>query len=335
MKIDQGAPSDLTKTAAVAQQAEADGYDGIFTSETAHDPFLPLLLAAEHTNRVELMTCIAVAFARSPMTLANTAHDLHRFSDGRFVLGLGSQIKAHIERRFSMPWSHPAARMREMILAIRAIWRSWDEGEKLNFQGDFYSHTLMAPYFDPGPNPTPPRIYLAGVGELMTEVAGEVADGYLCHGFTTPKYIRDVTLPALERGLAKSGRELAGYDVTGPMFVATGVDEADLLARAAGLRNQVAFYASTPAYKGVLEVHGWGDLGDELRALTRQGRWDDMDALVSDEVLNTFAVIAPPDELAGVIKERYAGLLTRVSFTPPDDLDPDQRQELLDAIRAI
>jgi probable F420-dependent oxidoreductase len=335
MKIDQGAPSDLTKTAAVARAAEAEGYDGLFTSETAFDPFLPLVLAAEHTERVELMTCIAVAFARSPMTLANTAHDLHRFSDGRFVLGLGSQIKAHIERRFSMPWSHPAARMREMILAIRAIWRSWDEGEKLAFQGDFYSHTLMTPYFDPGPNPTAPRIYLAGVGELMTEVAGEVADGYLCHGFTTPKYIREVTMPALERGLAASGRSLEGYDITGPMFVTTGVDEKDLTERAAGLRSQIAFYASTPAYKGVLDVHGWGDLGDELRTLTRQGRWDDMDSLVSDEVLNTFAVIALPDELPGLIKERYAGLLTRVSFTPPAGLDPDRRRELLDAIRAI
>jgi probable F420-dependent oxidoreductase len=327
--------SDLSQTAAGAREAEAQGYDGLFTSETAFDPFLPLVLAAEHTERVELMTCIAVGFARSPMTLANTAHDLHRFSDGRFVLGLGSQIKAHIERRFSMPWSHPAARMREMILAIRAIWRSWDEGAKLDFQGEFYSHTLMTPYFDPGPNPTAPRIYLAGVGELMTEVAGEVADGYLCHGFTTPKYLREVTMPALERGLAKSGRSLDGYDVTGPMFVATGVDEQDLATRAAGLRSQVAFYASTPAYKGVLDVHGWGDLGDELRALTRQGRWDDMDALVSDEVLDTFAVIAMPDELPGLIKERYAGLLTRISFSPPAELDPDRRQELLEAIRAV
>jgi probable F420-dependent oxidoreductase len=335
VKVDQGAGGELRTTAEAARRAEAEGFDGLFTSETSFDPFLPLVLAAEHTERVELMTCIAVAFARSPMTLANTAHDLHRFSDGRFVLGLGSQIKAHIERRFSMPWSHPAARMREMILAIRAIWRSWDEGEKLDFQGDFYSHTLMTPYFDPGPNPTPPRIYLAGVGERMTEVAGEVADGYLCHGFTTPKYLREVTMPALRRGLATSGRTLEGYDVTGPMFVATGVDEADLATRAEGLRSQVAFYASTPAYKGVLDVHGWGDLGDELRALTRQGRWDDMDALVSDEVLHTFAVIAPPEKLPGLIAERYAGLLTRVSFTPPDDLDPDQRRELLDAIKAI
>jgi probable F420-dependent oxidoreductase len=335
VKVDQGASGELSKTAEAARRAEAEGYDGIFTSETTFDPFLPLVLAAEHTERVELMTCIAVAFARSPMTLANTAHDIHRFSDGRFVLGLGSQIKAHIERRFSMPWSHPAPRMKEMILAIRAIWRSWDEGEKLDFKGDFYSHTLMTPYFDPGPNPTPPKIYLAGVGEIMTEVAGEVADGFLCHGFTTPKYLRENTLPALEKGLAKSGRTLDGFDITGPMFVTTGVDEADLAERAAGLRSQVAFYASTPAYKAVLDVHGWGDLGDELRDLTRQGRWDDMDALVSDDVLNTFAVIAPPDELPALIKERYAGLLTRVSFTPPPEMDPDQQRELLEAIRSI
>ncbi|MGE0794749.1 MAG: LLM class F420-dependent oxidoreductase [Acidimicrobiia bacterium] len=335
MKVDQEVPGDLARVAGTARAAETQGYDGLFTSETSFDPFLPLVLAAEHTERVELMTCIAVAFARSPMTLANTAHDLHRFSGGRFVLGLGSQIKAHVERRFSMPWSHPAARMREMILAIRAIWRAWDEGEKLDFRGEFYSHTLMAPYFDPGPNPTAPLVYLAGVGELMTQVAGEVADGYLCHGFTTPKYLREVTLPALERGLATSGRTLDGFDVSGPMFVATGVDEADLAARADAVRSQVAFYASTPAYKGVLDVHGWGDLGDELRALTRQGRWDDMDGLVDDEVLHTFAAIAMPDELPSLLAERYGGLLTRVSFTPPAALDPDQRTELLAAIRAI
>jgi probable F420-dependent oxidoreductase len=336
MKLDRSAQRTRWEDIAdAARLAEEEGYDGIFSTESTHDPFLPLMLAAEHSRRLDLMTSIAVAFARNPMTLAVTAHDLHRYSGERFVLGLGSQVKAHIERRFSMEWSHPAARMREMILAIRAIWRSWDEGEKLDFKGDFYTHTLMTPYFDPGPNRTPPRVFLAGVGERMTEVAGEVADGFLCHALTTPEFLRQRTLPALRRGLERAGRPWDGFEVAGPVFVATGADEQRILERAEAIRTQIGFYASTPAYEPVLALHGWSALGDELRALTRADRWGELGRPVDDEVLHAFAIIATPEELPGIIAERYAGVLHRITYVPADELAPDRKRALLQAIAAI
>ena len=233
MKVDGGIGFDLTKAAAAAQDAEAQGYSGIWSAETSHDPFFPLLIAAQHTKDIELGTGIAVAFARNPMLLANIAYDLQAASGGRFILGLGSQIKPHIEKRFSMPWSHPAARMREMVLAIRAIWDCWNNGTKLDFRGDFYSHTLMTPFFNPGPNPYgDARIFLAGVGSLMTEVAGEVCDGFICHGFTTERYFREVTLPALERGRAKAGKTMEGFEISGPSFVVTGTNDDEMKAAA-------------------------------------------------------------------------------------------------------
>src|SRR5215831_17815943 len=235
MKVDAGLPSDLSRAADIAATAEEEGYDGIWSAETSHDPFFPLVLAAGATRQIELGTSIAVAFARNPMILANIGYDIQLQSRGRFNLGLGSQIRAHIEKRFSMPWSHPAARMREMILAMKAIWASWNDGTKLDFRGDFYTHTLMTPFFSPGPNPYGvPKIFLAGVGELMTEVAGEVADGFLCHGFTTEKYLREVTIPALERGRAKAGKTMEGFEVMGPSFVVTGNNEEELATAAQG-----------------------------------------------------------------------------------------------------
>src|SRR4051794_35631537 len=245
MKVDTGLPMSTNprKIAAAAKEAEAQGWDGLLTAETAHDPFFPLLIAAEHTERIELATGIAVAFARNPMIMANIGNDLQSFSQGRTILGLGSQIKAHIEKRFSMPWSHPAARMREFVLAMRAIWACWSDNTKLDFRGDFYTHTLMTPFFNPGPNPYgPPKVYLAGVGELMTEVAGEVCDGFICHGFTTERYLREVTLPALARGREKAGKTLEGFDIAGPSFVVTGADEEQMAKAAAGTRQQIAFY---------------------------------------------------------------------------------------------
>jgi probable F420-dependent oxidoreductase len=225
MKIDGGLPTDLATAAAAARAVEDEGYDGIWTAETSHDPFFPLVLAAESTSRVELGTSIAVAFSRNPMILANIGYDLQSFSGGRFNLGLGSQIKAHIEKRFSMPWSHPAPRMRELILAIKAIWASWNDGSKLDFRGDFYSHTLMTPFFAPGPNPHGnPRIFLAGVGEKMTEVAGEVAEGFFAHSFLTESYLREVIVPALERGKAAGGNDAAEFEsfVSRPPSPASG-----------------------------------------------------------------------------------------------------------------
>ncbi|HET6953605.1 MAG TPA: LLM class F420-dependent oxidoreductase [Acidimicrobiales bacterium] len=317
MKVDGGIGGLASAREAAAQQ-EKRGYDGLWTAETSHDPFFPLLLAAQDTERVDLGTSIAVAFARNPMTLAQTAWDLQAASGGRFVLGLGSQIKAHITRRFSMPWSHPAPRMREMILAIRAIWACWNEGTKLDFRGDFYTHTLMTPFFNPGPNPHgDARIFLAGVGGLMTEVAGEVADGFICHGFTTRRYLEEVTLPSLEAGRAKAGKTMEGFELTGPMFVVTGRDEEEMAKAADGVRSQIAFYGSTPAYRKVLELHGWGDLQDELNRLSKDGRWGDMGSLVDDEILEAFAVVAPLDEVAAGLLRRWGGLLDRISFYTP------------------
>jgi probable F420-dependent oxidoreductase len=338
MKVDGGfgfGGTDMARLVAAAREAEAAGYDGLWSAETSHDPFLPLLLAAEHTERVELGTGIAVAFARNPMTLAQLGWDLQAFSRGRFLLGLGSQIKAHIEKRFSMPWSHPAARMREMILAIRAIWRCWNEGEKLDFRGDFYTHTLMTPFFNPGPNPHGnPKIFLAAVGEHMTEVAGEVADGMLVHAFTTEAYLRDVTMPALERGFAKAGRSRDDFQLSLPVFVVTGDTEEQVAAAAAGVRSQIAFYGSTPNYRPVLDRHGWGDLQTELNTLSKQGKWQEMAGLIDDEILRTFAVIAEPADVGKAIAARFGGLVDRVSFYAPYQADPELWSRVVADIKA-
>jgi probable F420-dependent oxidoreductase len=335
MKVDGGIGFDLASAPEQAAEAEAAGYDGIWSAETSHDPFFPLLLAAQATESLELGTSIAVAFARNPMLLANTGYDLQAFSKGRFILGLGSQIKPHITKRFSMPWNHPAARMREMILAIRAIWDCWNTGEKLDFRGEFYQHTLMTPFFNPGPNPYGnPKIFLAGVGERMTEVAGETADGFICHGFTTEKYLREVTIPALERGRLKSGKTMDGFEIIGPSFVVTGTTDEELTAAADGTRQQIAFYGSTPAYRGVLEAHGWGELQDELNALSKQGKWVEMGSLIDDEILNTFAVVGPPEQIAPELHARYGDCIQRISFYAPYKSDPERWRAVLDAMKA-
>src|SRR5688572_2601249 len=282
MKVDTGVGANLERVAEEAVAAEKEGYDGIWSAETAHDPFLPLTIAAEHTDAVELGTGIAVAFARNPMQLASVAHDLQEFSKGRFVLGLGSQIKPHIEKRYSMPWSHPAPRMREMILAMRAVWDTWNNGTKLDFRGDFYSHTLMTPFFSPKASPWgPPKVFVAAVGEKMTEVAGEVADGMLVHGFTTERYLREVTLASIERGLAKSNRGLDSFSLSYPAFIVTGRTDAEIDKAANGVRQQIAFYGSTPAYRGVLDLHGWGELQPELNGLSKRGEWQTMGELIT------------------------------------------------------
>ncbi len=314
MKIDTHL-GDLSGAAERAVALEEAGFDGLMSIETQHDPFLPLAVAAEHTRRVDLITGIAVAFARNPMTLAHTGHDLQAYSKGRFILGLGSQIRPHIEKRFSMTWSHPAPRMREMISAIRAIWEAWDTGSKLDFRGDFYTHTLMTPFFNPGPNPHgTPRIFLAAVGEAMTEVAAEVADGVILHAFTNERYLREVTLPAVERGLARAGRRREDFEISLPCFVITGEEPADVDALRSAVRAQISFYGSTPAYRGALDVHGWGDLQAELNGLSKQGRWTEMAELIDGSVLDAFAVQGSPDEIAERLLARYGDIVDRVSF---------------------
>jgi probable F420-dependent oxidoreductase len=338
MKVDGGIGTDLRSVADNAKEVEAAGYSGAWTAETSHDPFFPLLLAAEHTTQIELGTSIAVAFARNPMTLATIGWDLQSFSGGRFVLGLGSQIKPHITKRFSMPWSHPAPRMRELVLAIRAIWDTWLNGTKLDFRGDFYTHTLMTPFFTPDAADLaevgPPKIFLAGVGELMTEVAGEVCDGFICHGFTTERYLREVTLPALQRGRAKAGKTMEGFEIVGPSFVVTGNDERALKAAADGTRQQIAFYGSTPAYRPVLDLHGWGGLQDELNTLSKRGKWVEMGTLIDDEILNTFAVVGEPESIAPELHQRYGDVIQRISFYAPYRSDPERWTKIINDLKA-
>jgi probable F420-dependent oxidoreductase len=335
MKVDGSIGFATGSIAEAARRVERLGYDGAWSAETSHDPFLPLGIAAEATEHVQLGTSIAVAFARNPMTLAVVAHDLQVLSQGRFMLGLGSQIKPHITKRYSMPWSRPAARMRELILAIRAIWATWDTGVPLAFRGEFYTHTLMTPMFDPGTNPYgDPAIFLAAVGQRMTEVAGEVADGLLVHAFTTERYLREVTVPALERGAAKAGKTRSDLQISYPGFVVTGRDEQEMQSAADRVRGQIAFYASTPAYRPVLELHGWGDLQSELHALTRRGAWDAMGALIDDEVLDAFAVVAPIDAVPGKILERYGAVVDRFGFYAPYPMGDDEWRELLAGFRS-
>jgi probable F420-dependent oxidoreductase len=334
MKIDGSLTDNLGAIPARARKLEAGGYDGAFTFEGPHDPFLPVLLAAEHTERLDLQTAIAVAFARNPMTLAQTAYDLQLASEGRFVLGLGSQIRPHIEKRFSMPWSKPAARMREIALAIRAIWACWHEGEPLRFEGDFYRHTLMTPFFNPGPNPFgPPRLWLAGVGPAMTEVAGEVADGFLVHPFSTERFLREVTLPALERGLARSGRTRDDFEISFPLMILTGDTDDDIAAAEEGARRQLAFYGSTPAYRRVLDVHGRGDLQPELNRLSKEGRWDEMGRLIDSELVDVFTVRGTPDEIAPRVLARYGDLVDRISFNAPYRADGARWTAVLDGFK--
>src|SRR5579863_3480756 len=286
MLVDGGLSFRSDDLGADAPALEAAGYDGAWSAETGHDPLLIVAGAAPATTTLELGTGIVVAFARSPMITATMANDVQLLSRGRLLLGLGSQIKPHIEKRYSMPWSHPAPRMREYVLAMRAIWSCWNEGTPMNFRGEFYRHTLMSPFFNPGPNPYgAPKVYLAAVGELMTEVTGEVADGLLVHPFSTERYIRDVTLPALERGLDRSGRALQDFPISFSGFVATGDSDEELAIATRAVRGQIAFYGSTPAYRPVLELHGWGDLQPELNTLSKRGEWVKMGELITDEVL--------------------------------------------------
>ncbi len=337
MKVDGGVgvSSNFANVRGDAKEQEDQGYDGLWVPETSHDPFVPLALMADATETVQLGTSIVVAFAQNPMSLAYSANDIQLLSGGRFILGLGSQIKPHITKRFSMEWSRPAARMREMIAALNAIWASWNSDEKLNFRGDFYQHTLMTPFFDPGVNPHgPPKIALAGVGELMTQVAGEAAHVFLSHGFSTEKYLREVTIPNLEKGATKAGRSLDEIEVTAPGFVVTGDTDEEMVKAAAATRQQIAFYGSTPAYRGVLEAHGWGELQTELNAMSKQGEWGPMGELITDEILETFAVVGPPESIPAAINRRYGDVCSRVSFYAPYKSDPARWQAIFEGIKA-
>jgi probable F420-dependent oxidoreductase len=321
----------LTDLEAAAAAAEAAGFDGFSVPETRHDPFTGLTLAARATSRITVQSGIAVAFARNPMNVAVLANDIQLISAGRFQLGLGSQVRQHIERRFAMPWSHPAARMEEFIAAVRAIWQSWATGERLAFRGTFYQHTLMTGFFSPGANPYGnPAILLAAVGEHMTAVAGRVADGMLCHSFTTEAYLRERTLPALR---AARGN-LDGFTLSLPVLVVLGADARARSAAEVAVREQIAFYGSTPAYRPVLDLHGWGSLHETLNLMSRRQEWTEMGKLITDDVLAAFAVAGPAAEVAAAIHARFGDVITRVSVYTPYPADPADVAAVTAALRA-
>jgi probable F420-dependent oxidoreductase len=321
MKLDVAIMSNtLRDSVALAESAEAIGFDTLWTSETQHDPFLPLGVAALHTQRIGLGTAIAVAFARNPMSMAYLAWDLQAASTGRFVLGLGTQVQAHIERRFGMPWGPPAPRLREFILAMRAIWECWQTGGKLNFRGEFYKLTLMAPFFSPGPidHPYVP-IYIAAVNALMCQLAGELCQGLHVHPFHTTRYLREVVMPNVREGLVKSSRPRDAIALSSSIFVITGETSEELARVREEVRSQVAFYASTPAYSKVMDLHGWGEIRERLSSLAIRQRWAEMPALITDDILAQFALEGLPDELPALVRARYRGLLDRVTFYLPFD----------------
>jgi probable F420-dependent oxidoreductase len=334
MRIFTSLPQEnLQKVGPAAQSIEAAGYTGVTTQENKHDPFLSLAVAGAATRRIELHTSVAIAFARSPMTCANVGWDLAASTGGRFTLGLGSQVRAHNEKRFSVPWSAPAPRMREYVQAVRAIWKAWKEGGKLAYEGKHYRFTLMTPNFTPEPyDGPPPRIGLAAVGPHMLKVAAEEADSVKLHSFCTRKYIEENTLPIIEAGLAKSGRPREKFEITGGGFMITGKDDAAVAKLFDWVRYRVAFYGSTPAYWPVFEVHGLGDLGRKLNAMTKAGQWSQIAAEVSDDVVHLFAAVGRHDQIAKAIEARFGSLVDAVSASAnsskPSDLPPDLLQDL-------
>ncbi len=314
MKFDAALPPvSLREAASIAKAAEETGFDALWSQETQHDPFLPLALVAEHTQRLEMGTAIAVSFARSPANLAYAAWDLAAQSEGRFILGLGTQVKAHIERRFGMPWPESVTgKLREQILAIRALWDCWQNGARLNFRGEYYKLTLMSPFFNPGPisHPNIP-VYIAGVNRGLAHLAGELCDGFHAHPFHTPAYLREVMLPAIEEGAAKAGRSPKDVAVNVTAFAATTPEEAGTA------RAQTAFYASTPSYKAVMDFHGWGRTAEQLSAHAARGEWAEMPMLITDEMLGEFCLLTEEGRLGKDLRSRYTGIADRLSLYLP------------------
>jgi len=329
MKLDAGLGTEgkyLKEIDRTARAAEDLGFAGLWTSETKHDAFLPLAIAANETQGIELGTSVAIAFSRSPMETAQTAWDLQDLSDGRFLLGLGTQVKAHITRRFSMPWDRPAAQLREYILALRAIWESFQSEGPLDFEGEFYRHTLMTPFFNPGPieHPEVP-IFIAGVNTRLARLAGEICDGFHVHPFHSVEYVRQTVQPAIAEGAEGAGRDPGQIALATSAFVICAENDKEAAEQRESVRSQISFYASTPTYRTVLEAHGWEDIGERLGTMAREKKWREMPALITDEMIAAFAVEAAPDEIGTALKERYEGLIDRVALYLP--FVPGERDE--------
>ena len=327
--------ADLSKVADSARWAESIGYDGVTSNETAHDPFFPLLLAAGATSRVSLSTHVAIAFPRSPMVVAYAARDLQDFSRGRFVLGLGTQVKGHNERRFSVGWDSPGPRLREYVRALHAIWDNWQHGAKLDFQGRFYTFTLMTPFFSPGPGPfARPAVYTGGVNAYNCRVAGEVCDGLVLHTLCSLRYLKEVILPNVARGARAADRDSKEIRLSGGCFIITGPNRAAVEAEKQKVKRRIAFYASTRTYFPVLELHGFQEIGQRLHEMSLKGRWDEMGSLVNDEMLDAYAVTGTYDEVAWQLKERFEGVLDEISFQIDTSL-PGADAELRKALEVL
>ncbi|HTI21993.1 MAG TPA: TIGR03617 family F420-dependent LLM class oxidoreductase [Kutzneria sp.] len=319
VRIDTGdmmaGPRDIGAT---AERVQAAGYDGLWIAEAQHDPFVLAALAAQATTTLHVQTTVAIAFARNPMSMAVAANDAQLVSAGRFSLGLACGVESQIRHRYGLPWSRPAARIREYVLAVRAIWAAFRTGTQPDFRGDFFTHTELPPFFDPGPNEYGyPGITLSGVGARMAEVAGEVADGFLCHNFMTERYLREVTLPALARGRAKAGKTMAGFRIGPPSFLVTGSTPAEFERAKDLVKQEIAFYAGNPSYRPVLEFHGWGELADEAVELAAAGRLDLLGPAIDDHVLAAFAVVAEPEQVADRLKARFGDIATQVVLPMP------------------
>jgi probable F420-dependent oxidoreductase len=335
MRIATTVPTELpSRSGELFANLEQIGYNTGFSFEAKHDPFLPLALASQTTSELRLGTAVAIGFARNPMVLANVGYDLQQMSGGRFVLGLGSQIRPHIQNRFSETWSRPAARMRELVLAVRAIWDCWENNTKLHFDGDFYHHTLMTPAFDPGPNPHgPPPVFIGGFGPRMIEVAGEVADGLIVHPFNSRRSLEELVLPALATGRAAAVRTEHSFEIVWVMMVVTWStdEEHDIAIRS--VKDQLAFYGSTPAYAPVLALHGYAELHRDLNRMSKEGRWTEMAALIPDDFVDDIAVIAPRREIAGKIAARAQGITDSVSLVNNRNPDPALFADIVDDLR--
>ena len=338
MTVGTGIEMDLPTVPENARQLEELGYDFITTGEGRHDPFLPLVLLAEHTERVRFGTSVAIAFPRVPYITANVAWDLARYSGGRFVLGLGTQVKGHNERRFSVPWARPGPRLRDYILCMRAIWDSWQNGTRPDYEGEYYQYKLINPNFNPGPIEHPAiKVLVAALNPFNSRLAGEVCDGIDVHPFCSVRYVREVVLPALHEGASRAGRDPQELIIRGGGLLVTGRDEEEVERAREATRRQLSFYGSTRSYSNVMKLHGWADEAAHLHTLSIEGKWDEMVGVVSDEMLDELCAIGTWDEIAGEMREKYAGIKTQVDFgaTPRNPDEAEQIKEIIAELQTI